>query len=61
MLKYCKIILEKVSFDRELFERELIKAIGYIHPSEVKELLQWSKITFGKYFSEVISRIEDCL
>ena len=61
MLKYYKVILEKVSFDPHLFEKELIKAIGYLQPNEVKDLLQWSKINFGKYLSEIISKIENCL
>ncbi|CAG5071691.1 hypothetical protein DYBT9623_03682 [Dyadobacter sp. CECT 9623] len=41
MLEYIKIILQKVSFDRRLFEKELRKAIRMLMPFEVKRLKQW--------------------
>lgn len=41
MLEYIKIILQKVSFDRRLFEKELKKAIRMLMPAEVKRLKLW--------------------
>ena len=41
MLEYIKIILQKVSFDRRLFEKELRKAIRMLMPAEVKRLRLW--------------------
>jgi len=41
MLEYIKIILQKVSFDRKLFEKELRKAIRMLMPAEIKRLRQW--------------------
>ncbi|WP_229248230.1 hypothetical protein [Dyadobacter sandarakinus] len=41
MLEYIKIILQKVSFDRRLFEKELRKAIRMLMPAEVTRLRQW--------------------
>ena len=41
MLEYIKIILQKVSFDRRLFEKELRKAIRMLMPVEVKRLRVW--------------------
>jgi hypothetical protein len=47
MLEYTKTILEKVSFDKKLFEKELYKAIKYLMPPELKELEQWCLERFG--------------
>jgi hypothetical protein len=41
MLDYVKLILEKVSFDSSLFEKELKKAKKELHFSELYELKQW--------------------
>lgn len=47
MLEYSKEILEKVSFDHELFQKELKKALKLLSPDEVRELLHWCKAHFG--------------
>lgn len=42
MLEYVKVILEKVSFDLNLFEKELKKSISqYLLPNEVEKLREW--------------------
>ncbi|MDZ7933585.1 MAG: hypothetical protein U5M51_01125 [Emticicia sp.] len=42
MIEYVKLILEKVSFERELFEKELKKGLKTIYPSsEIRELRKW--------------------
>jgi len=41
MLRYCKIILEKVSFDKFLFKKEYYKAIKYLNSNERIELRVW--------------------
>lgn len=38
MLAYTKEILEKVSFDSDLFFRELNKALNMLLPHEIEEL-----------------------
>ena len=38
---YTKTILEKVSFDAELFSLELKKAVKKLLPHEIKELKIW--------------------
>jgi hypothetical protein len=61
MLDYVKIILQKVSFDKRLFEKELRKAIAALVTDEVENLRVWCYQTFGqvhgailgKYFSAV--------
>ncbi|MDC6384759.1 hypothetical protein D2V93_01570 [Flagellimonas taeanensis] len=41
MLDYTKTILQKVSFDAKLFNKELKKAISRLLPSEIEELKIW--------------------
>lgn len=46
-LEYCKFILEKVSFDEILFEKELKKALRKLAATEVKELIEWIQMRFS--------------
>ncbi len=47
MLEYCKMILEKVSFDMDLFRTELLKALKELVEPEVGELKKWCIVRFG--------------
>ncbi|HFS67180.1 MAG TPA: hypothetical protein ENK67_03110 [Flavobacteriia bacterium] len=49
MFEYTKTILKKVSFDVELFCRELNKALDRLLPYEIEELRLWlQKFTSDK-------------
>jgi hypothetical protein len=55
MFDLSKRILEKVSFDKTLFCKELVKSIKWIQPSEKTLLKVWCLATFGhEYQSEII-------
>jgi hypothetical protein len=57
MLEYIKTILQKVSFDKALFEKELAKAIQLLAaPDEVKQLKRWCYAQFGKVYRVVLNR-----
>jgi hypothetical protein len=56
MIEYVKTILEKVSFSRYLFERELRKGLRLILPTEVQEFKAWCYSTFGKDHEPVLDR-----
>lgn len=56
MLEYVKTILKKVSFDRRLFEKELIKAIRTLLEEEVSKLKEWCYRKFGRMHSAVLDR-----
>ncbi len=56
MLEYIKTILQKVSFDKALFEKELAKAIKLLIPKEVKQLRRWCYVQFGKIYRSVLTR-----
>lgn len=50
MLEYSKMILEKVSFDLNLFRTELYKALTELVDEEIKELKTWCVQKFGWSF-----------
>ena len=54
MLAYTKVILEKVSFNRMLFTKELRKAKNHLSINELKQLKKWSLLTFGTIYGELI-------
>ena len=57
MLEFKKSILTKVSFDLELFEKELRKAVRWIGPSEIIELRDWCYNQFDENFSPIFNRV----
>lgn len=42
-LMYCRAILKKVSFDPELFKKELLKAYRLLSPKDQLALSTWVK------------------
>ena len=56
MLKYAKEVLTKVSFDAQLFEKELKKAIKLLVPGEISELRNWCYEKFGKLYNTLLNR-----
>lgn len=56
MLEYIKLILGKVSFSKELFEKELRKAIQMLVPSEVEQLKVWCYGKFSNLYEEILNR-----
>lgn len=57
MLELSKQILQKVSFDRILFKKELKKAYQWVKPSERLDLKVWCLITFGIAYKELILEV----
>jgi uncharacterized protein with von Willebrand factor type A (vWA) domain len=57
MLEYIKMILEKVSFDRSLFEKELSKGIKQLLPTEVPKLKEWCYDRYGTLYRTILNRI----
>jgi hypothetical protein len=54
MFELSKKILERVSFDRALFQKELLKAVKWLKPDEKLLLKVWSLSTFGHMYKDVI-------
>ncbi|MEO8761585.1 MAG: hypothetical protein ABI388_09225 [Bacteroidia bacterium] len=57
MFELSKKILEKVSFDKMLFKKEMIKAIKWIKPNEKIVLKMWCLATFGNQYKEEITEV----
>ena len=56
MLAYFKTILSKVSFNQELFEKELRKALSALIPDEIRELKKWCYQKFGLTHEHILQR-----
>ena len=57
MLEFCKQILLKVSFDRELFKKELRKTIGLLKKDELVLLQVWCLANFGNEYGPIIQDV----
>ena len=56
MLEYQKMIIQKVSFSKTLFEKELRKTIALLTSNEVFELRKWAISQFGQLYSDILQR-----
>lgn len=54
MLELSKKVLDKVSFDKRLFQKELRKAIRWVTKDELIALHAWCIVTYGHVYNEVI-------
>lgn len=57
MLNYFKIILSKVSFDRGLFEKELVKSVTKLMHKDVLELKVWCYSNFSDVHLDVLEKV----
>ena len=54
MLEFSKKILSKVSFDKNLFRKELSKSIRWLNKKEVLALKIWALTTFSQYKNTIL-------
>jgi len=57
MLDYQKEVLEKVSFDQELFTKELNKSHQWLNSSELSELFSWVSDNFKQNSFIVFNKV----
>ena len=56
MYELSKTILEKVSFDKALFRKEVTKATKWVNQDEKILLEMWCLVTFGhQYEAEILA------
>ncbi len=48
MLKYCKLILDRMSFDRKLLRKEYRKSLGWLTKEECIKLKEWMRVRFSR-------------
>jgi hypothetical protein len=58
MLEYVKLILEKVSFDQHLFEKELKKSIKQLKSikEDLDELKKWCYENFANRHEQILQK-----
>jgi hypothetical protein len=61
MLKFCKTILQKVSFDKSLFKKELKKSIMMLNKKELIVLKIWCLSYYGNYKNIIIEVFENTI
>ena len=57
MLEHQKLIIAKVSHDREMFRKEIVKTLKWVESHEIIHLHQWLKDNYGKKHAETIREI----
>lgn len=57
MLEYTKTVLEKVSFSRELFRKELQKSKKFLKEDEVELLQNWCRTSFTEKYPDIIGEV----
>ena len=57
MLEMTKYVLKKVSFDKVLFRKELIKATKWLKKDDLLLLQAWCLVTFAGKYEEMIIEV----
>ena len=61
MLEFCKSVLQKVSFDHSLFQKELNKSIQWVSQAEVENLRLWCIEPYGSKHGIIIQQAFDTI
>jgi len=56
MIEYVKLILEKVSIEKELIEKELKKDLKQLSIKDIRELRKWCYERFGSIYRGILNR-----
>jgi hypothetical protein len=54
MLEYTKTIMQKVSFNKFLLQKELGKALKWLNQQEREELAKWTRNNFGPLYEDLL-------
>ncbi|KAA3436486.1 hypothetical protein FOA19_19030 [Rufibacter hautae] len=57
MLEYVKLILDKVSFDSSLFEKELRKSMRMLMHKELETLREWCYNHFSGAYNTILDKV----
>jgi hypothetical protein len=57
MFELTKLTLQKVSFDKKLFKKELMKGIGWLKKDEAIMLKVWCLTTFGNQYAPIVREV----
>ncbi|MFH1120098.1 MAG: hypothetical protein V1775_09745 [Bacteroidota bacterium] len=57
MLEYSKTVLQKVSFNRDLFRKELKKSIQFLKREEIIMLQIWCLVSYNDKYGDIIREV----
>ncbi len=57
MLEFAKKVLLNVSFDKDLFKKELRKSIKFLGKRESIVLYSWCLVNFGEKYKGIITQV----
>ena len=57
MMEYSKMILEKVSFSRDLFRKELEKTKRKLQDDELELFRRWCNLLFTEKYPDIILEV----
>ena len=57
MIEYAKMILLKVSFDKIIFQKELIKALKVVKYEELRDFRKWCYKEFSGIHLQVLNLV----
>ena len=57
MLEHQKIIIAHVANNKNLFEKEICKSMGWLNVDEQKELYKWLLSEYGDSHREIIQSV----
>lgn len=57
MLDHQKLLLQKLSHDKGLFRKEIVKSFKWLRSYEILSLHRWLKENYGRTHSDVIHEV----
>ncbi|MCG8698604.1 MAG: hypothetical protein MI922_11160 [Bacteroidales bacterium] len=57
MLEHQKLLLEQLSYDKDLFRKEIIKSFRWLKSYEIVQLYGWLKDRYGSTHGEIIQDV----
>lgn len=57
MLEHQKILLEQLSYDKNLFRKEIIKSFRWLKSFEILQLYNWLQKKYGETHGEIIQDV----
>lgn len=57
MLDHQKLLLQKLSHDKRLFRKEILKSFKWLRSYEILSLHRWLKENYGRTHSDVIHEV----
>jgi hypothetical protein len=57
MLEHQKILIDKLSYDKNLFKKEIVKSIKWLKVSDLYKLFDWLKQKYWNTHQDIIVNV----